>query len=223
MAGETLEGVNPTRMELLSVRKKRILAEKGHKLLGEKRDALIVQFFDVLEKRDRLKTEVQSSLKDAGDTLDIATVIMGRSSVEAYAHGMPPAKAPEVSTLNIMGVRVPVMDVEVEDMKGQLPWGLGSTPQALDETARRYRMALERLMRLAEAEGSMERLALEIERTKRRVNALEHIFIPRLRNTEKYITMQLQEREREDFFRRKRIKAIMEGKARTDRSSPPEA
>lgn len=72
---------------------------------------------------------------------------------------------------------------------------------------------------LAEAEGSMERLAVEIEKTKRRVNALEHIFIPRLKNTERYITMQLQEREREDFFRRKRIKALMENR---ERNRPPE-
>lgn len=211
MAGEIVEGINPTRMELLSIRKKRVLAEKGHKLLGEKRDALVVQFFDVLKKREELKKSVTSSFREAGSSLEDAMAKMGYESVKAMAKGIAPYQAPEITTLNIMGVKVPVVDTGIVEHT-TLPWGLGTTPQSLDESARKYTDALEKIMLLAEAEGSMERLAVEIEKTKRRVNALEHIFIPRLINTERYITMQLQEREREDFFRRKRIKAIMESK-----------
>jgi V/A-type H+-transporting ATPase subunit D len=84
------------------------------------------------------------------------------------------------------------------------------TSAKLDEACDKFRNLLMDILKLAEVEGTIERLAIEIEKTKRRVNALEHIFIPRLKATEKYIEMQLQEREREDFFRRKRIKAIME-------------
>ncbi|MFO8052187.1 MAG: V-type ATP synthase subunit D [Thermoplasmatota archaeon] len=211
MAGDIVEGINPTRMELLSIRKKRVLAEKGHKLLGEKRDALVVQFFDVLKKREKLKNSVVSAFGEAGSSLEDAMAKMGYESVKAMARGIAPYQSPNITSLNIMGVKVPVVDTEaIEDTT--LPWGLGSTPHSLDESARKYGEALEKIMLLAEAEGSMERLAVEIEKTKRRVNALEHIFIPRLRNTERYITMQLQEREREDFFRRKRIKALMENK-----------
>ncbi|MEA3559841.1 MAG: V-type ATP synthase subunit D [Candidatus Thermoplasmatota archaeon] len=211
MAGEIVEGINPTRMELLSIRKKRVLAEKGHKLLGEKRDALVIQFFEVLKKRKELKKEVITAFSDAGSSIEDAMAKMGYESVKAMAKGIAPYQAPSITTLNIMGVKVPVLDTnDVDDPI--LPWGIGRTPRSLDESAKRYKKALERIMLLAEAEGSMERLAVEIEKTKRRVNALEHIFIPRLKNTERYITMQLQEREREDFFRRKRIKAIMESK-----------
>ena len=205
MAQEIIEGINPTRMELLSIRKKRILAEKGHKLLGEKRDALIVNFFEVLKKRNELKKEVVDSFKSAGISLGEAMTRMGYDGVEVMSRGMDPYPELDISTLNIMGVRVPVISTPSE-VKTELPWSIGNTPQALDDAAKGYRKALERLLSLAEVEGSMERLAIEIEKTKRRVNALEHIFIPRLKNTERYITMQLQEREREDFFRRKRIK-----------------
>jgi V/A-type H+-transporting ATPase subunit D len=209
MAGEIVEGVNPTRMELLAIRKKRLLAEKGHKLLGEKRDALIVQFFDVLKKREELKGEVITSFKEANTSLEEAMAKMGYDTVKAMSQGIRPYDPPSIDSLNIMGVRVPVID-RTQEEEETMPWGIGRTPQSLDDAAKEYKEALERILMLAEAEGSMERLAVEIEKTKRRVNALEHIFIPRLKNTERYITMQLQEREREDFFRRKRIKALMD-------------
>jgi len=211
MAGEIVEGINPTRMELLSVRKKRLLAEKGHKLLGEKRDALVVQFFEVLKKRERLKGEVVDAFKEANLSLEDAMARMGYDTVKALAQGMKPFDPPSIESLNIMGVRVPVIDRSGEE-DIIMPWGIGRTPQSLDDSTKQYRNVLEKILMLAETEGSMERLAVEIEKTKRRVNALEHIFIPRLKNTERYITMQLQEREREDFFRRKRIKALMEGR-----------
>lgn len=210
---EVVEGINPTRMELLAIRKKRALAEKGHKLLGEKRDALIVQFFEVLSKRKGLKRETSEALVSATTSLEDTIALMGYSSVEAFSAGIRPHPDLDITTLNIMGVKVPVIG-EGAKAPSPSPWGLGGTPQSLDDARTRYRDALGLLLRLAEAEGSMERLALEIERTKRRVNALEHIFIPRLRNTERYITMQLQEREREDFVRRKRIKALMEASER---------
>ncbi|MFW3147195.1 MAG: V-type ATP synthase subunit D [Thermoplasmatota archaeon] len=209
MAGEIVEGVNPTRMELLSIRKKRVLAEKGHKLLGEKRDALIVQFFEVLKKREKLKKEVAGAFREAEYSLEEAMAMMGYESVKAMSRGIVPIEPPTITSLNIMGVKVPVVDAKAPG-EASMPWGIGRTPQSLDDSARRYKAALEKIMLLAETEGSMERLAVEIEKTKRRVNALEHIFIPKLKNTERYITMQLQEREREDFFRRKRIKALME-------------
>ncbi|MDG6225553.1 MAG: V-type ATP synthase subunit D [Candidatus Thermoplasmatota archaeon] len=212
MPGEVIEGINPTRMELLSTRRKRILAEKGHKLLGEKRDALVVQFFDIIKRRKELRSEVRSSFEGAQVHIQNAMAVLGYETIRSYTLGIEPYPAPRISMLNIMGVRVPTIEGRDPEDKDK-PWSLGSTPQALDDSMTAYRGAIRSLLKLAEVESAMERIAVEIEKTKRRVNALEHIFIPRLRNTERYITMQLQEREREDFFRRKRIKAIMENKA----------
>ncbi|WP_455392247.1 V-type ATP synthase subunit D [[Eubacterium] cellulosolvens] len=210
MVENVIEGVKPTRMELLAIRKKKKLAEKGHKLLGEKRDALVMQFFEIIRTRDVLRNEVNSKLKEAYNTLIDAEMIMGRDNVADVTYSIP--EIPDIPTdvVNIMGVQVPRIQSDAVKMDNKPLYGYLHTSARLDEATDRFQNVLMQILKLAEVEGSIERLANEIEKTKRRVNALEHIFIPRLNATQKYIEMQLQEREREDFFRRKRIKTIME-------------
>jgi V/A-type H+-transporting ATPase subunit D len=210
MAENVIEGVKPTRMELLAIRKKKKLAEKGHKLLGEKRDALVMQFFDIIKTRDTLRSEVNSKLADAYDTLVDAEMIMGRENVSEIAYSMPSMENVPTSVVNIMGVQVPKIKSEAIIMPNKPLYGYLNTSAKLDEATDRFQDVLHKILKLAEIEGSIEQLANEIEKTKRRVNALEHIFIPRLKATQSYIEMQLQEREREDFIRRKHIKKLME-------------
>ena len=210
MVEEKIEGVKPTRMELLAIRKKQNLAEKGHKLLSEKRDALIMQFFDVIKTRNTLRTDVNNRLKNAYSSLIESQMIMGQNRVEEIAVGVPPFGNVPTSVVNIMGVRVPSIEAEAILPPEGAVYGYLDTTAKLDEATEMLHKVLVKILKLAEVEGSIERLAFEIVKAKRRVNALEHIFIPRLRATIKYIEMQLQEREREDFFRRKRIKALME-------------
>lgn len=211
MAEEIIEGVNPTRMELLSIRKRKKLAEKGHKLLSEKRDALVVQFFDIIKDRNTLRKRTNIDLRECYGLLVQAQMIMGQDKVEDASGSIPPLGDVPMRTVNIMGVHVPKLEYDaIPSRSGQPLYGYIDTSAKLDEASDRFRKLLLGILKLAEVEGTIERLAIEIEKTKRRVNALEHIFIPRLKATEKYIEMQLQEREREDFFRRKRIKAIME-------------
>ena len=210
MAENIIEGVKPTRMELLAIRKKKKLAEKGHKLLGEKRDALVIQFFDVIKTRDTLRNDVNNRLTEAFSTLTDAEMIMGRDSVSDIAYSIPQINEISTSIVNIMGVQVPKVRTEMLAMPKEPQYGYLNTCARLDEATDRFSEVLQRILKLAEIEGSIEQLAKEIEKTKRRVNALEHIFIPRLNATQKYIEMQLQEREREDFFRRKHIKKLME-------------
>jgi len=210
MVENIIEGVKPTRMELLAIRKKKKLAEKGHKLLGEKRDALVMQFFDIIHTRDALRSEVNSKLDDAFNTLIDAEMILGRDNVEDVTYSVPQIQNVPTDVVNIMGVQVPRIQAEALTAPKEPVYGYLHTNARLDEATDRFFNVLLRILKLAEVEGSIERLAYEIEKTKRRVNALEHIFIPRLNATQKYIEMQLQEREREDFFRRKRIKTIME-------------
>jgi V/A-type H+-transporting ATPase subunit D len=210
MAENIIEGVKPTRMELLAIRKKKKLAEKGHKLLGEKRDALVMQFFDVIKTRDTLRNDVNLKIVEAFDTLTDAEMIMGRESVADIANSIPPIADVPTSIVNIMGVQVPKVQTEAITIPREPIYGYLNTSARLDEATDRFQEVLQKVLKLAEIEGSIEQLAKEIEKTKRRVNALEHIFIPRLKATQKYIEMQLQEREREDFFRRKHIKKLME-------------
>ncbi len=210
MAEERIEGVNPTRMELLSIRKRKKLAMKGHKLLSEKRDALVVQFFEIIKDRNTLRNKVNRELRASYSVLVQAQMIMGQDRVWDAAGSIPSLGDVPIRSVNIMGVHVPKVEYDtIPSRTGQPLYGYVDTSAKLDEACDKFRGLLMDILKLAEVEGTIERLAVEIEKTKRRVNALEHIFIPRLKATEKYIEMQLQEREREDFFRRKRIKAIM--------------
>jgi V/A-type H+-transporting ATPase subunit D len=212
MAENIIEGVKPTRMELLAIRKKKKLAEKGHKLLGEKRDALVMEFFDIIKTRDALRDEVNSTITRGFQTLIDAEMIMGRDDVADIAYSIPEMQKIPTDIVNIMGVQVPRIQTEVLIPRTEPVYGYMQTSAKLDEATDRFQDVLSKVLKLAEIEGSIEQLANEIEKTKRRVNALEHIFIPKLKATQKYIEMQLQEREREDFFRRKHIKNIMESR-----------
>jgi len=208
MAGDIIEGVKPTRMELLNIKKRCALAQKGHKLLSEKRDALVVEFFDIIKDRNRLRAEADEEIRKAFGSLVKAEMLMGTESVALTASTTPSDDDILVDVQNVMGVAVPRVVADEGEAKG-LNYGLLNTSAALDDSQARFRSVYSRILSLAEIEGSIERLAVEIEKTKRRVNALEHIFIPKMKATERYIEMQLEEREREDFFRRKRIKALL--------------
>jgi len=211
MAENVIEGVNPTRMELLAVKKKKKLAQKGHKLLGQKRDALVVEFFKVITQREKLRSDVSDHLGTAYESLIDAQMLMGQKEVENISKSYPKVPDVPVSTLNIMGTKVPQIQSDLVELPDPHNYSLAFSTHKLDTASEEFQNVLKDILRLAEIEGTILKLALEIEKTKRRVNALEHIFIPRLKATERYIEMQLQEREREDFFRRKRIKALMQG------------
>ncbi len=204
---DIIEGVKPTRMQLLEIRKKRKLAQNGHKLLSEKRDALIAEFFKIIDVRNSLRKKVEEELKEAFMDLIEAEMVMGRANVLDVARQMDPFGDVETTTMNIMGVLTPQMELATEETG--IEYGFLTTSAKLDQATVKFRNLLEDIVKLAEVEGTIEDLAREIEKTKRRVNALEHIFIPRFKATEKYIELVLDEREREDFFRRKRIKSIL--------------
>lgn len=207
---ERIEGAKPTRMELLSIKKKRMLAEKGDEILTKKRDALVGEFFEIIKERSAARKEAFEALEKARKSLIKAEMVMGTDAVESLAEGSPEIKGIDVRRENIMGVHIPRFSIT--DVEKGPHYGLARTSAFLDEAKKDASDMLIKMIKLAEIESSIERMAREIEGTKRRVNALEYIFIPRLEATEKYISMQLDEHEREDFFRRKRIKAIMESK-----------
>jgi len=210
---EILPGIHPTRMELLMLKRRKNLAEKGHDLLKEKRDALIMEFFDILEDVRKLRNDVNNALKEAYDALALAKMIMGPLKVEEVAASIPPILKLDVSTRNVMGVRVPLLRMEEAESTQISSYGFIDTSAKLDEAVEKFREALKAIIRLAETEAAVKRLAEEIEKTKRRVNALKYVIIPRLTNTIQFIELHLEEREREDLFRMKRIKSILASKS----------
>ena len=212
MAEQILEGVSPTRMDLLEIRKKLILAEKGHKLLEEKRDALVEKFFDIIEKRNVLSKELDEEFKEAFLSLIQAQMILGERKVEEASLLNEDIGEISFETDNIMGVKIPMMNADDINTELKPGYGFFETCSKLDDAKKAFSNLLSKLIELADLEAGIKSLTVEIEKTKRRVNVLENNLIPKLHATRKFIEMQLEEREREDFFRRKRIKAILESK-----------
>ena len=212
MAEQILEGVSPTRMKLLEIRKKTILAEKGHKLLEEKRDALVERFFEIIEKRNQLKKEIDDEFKTAFLSLIQSQMIMGENRVDDISSLTNSIGEISFENDNIMGVKIPKMNSENISIDDKPLYGFSDTCAKLDDAKVQFSGLVLKLIKLADFEGGIKSLTIDIEKTKRRVNVLENNLIPKLYATRKYIEMQLEEREREDFFRRKRIKALMEAK-----------
>lgn len=212
MVEQILDGVSPTRMELLEIRKKLVLAEKGHKLLEEKRDALVERFFGIIEQRNNLLKELDEKFKNAFLCLIQAQMIIGEKKVEDISYLTEDIGDVSFENDNIMGVKIPKMNADnlKTDLKPQ--YGFFETCSKLDDSQKKFNNLISKLIKLADLDGGIKSLAIEIEKTKRRVNVLENNLIPKLLATRKYIEMQLEELEREDFFRRKRIKSIMEAK-----------
>lgn len=203
--------VSPTRMELLKLKQRMGLAQKGHDLLKEKMDVLFIEFFEVLRRIQEARTKALEQLSIAYRTLSMCFAIVGTFETKQASKETKRELQVDISTRHIMGIAVPAVEVgEVERNALVRGYGLHMTSSVLDEASREFERALKLLIELAELEGSAFAIARELEKTKRRVNALEYILIPRLKEAFKFIVMRLDEMERENFSRLKRIKAMLE-------------
>ncbi len=200
--------VNPTRMELTNLKKKLAVARKGHKLLKDKRDEMMRRFLDIVKENHALRGEVEEMLLTAEKKVMLAKAVMGEKTL-ASALMLPKSRAAlDMGEKNIMSVRIP--EFKIPD-KGQnvLPYGFASTAGELDEGIFALEESMPKLIKLAESENAIELLASEIEKTRRRVNALEHVMIPNYEDTIKYITMKLDENERSNTARLMKVKDMM--------------
>lgn len=211
---EILEGTKPTRMELLKLRKRVLLAGKGHKLLKEKRDALISEFLLIIKEVRKCRKKMEKELASAFKALTAAKALLGSKTIKQISHITDQDITLDLKTRNIMGVTVPVIKIpETTRKMTERGYGLFDTSAQLDEAAYNFESTLQIIVQLVEIEEAVRKLALEVEKTKRRVNALEYIVIPRLKATVKYIQMHLDEMARDSFLRLKKIKAVLELKA----------
>ncbi len=209
--------VNPTRMELNRLKKRLTMAQRGHKLLKDKRDELIRQFLILVRKNKDLREHMEEELTGAFGKFLLARAVMPAENLEEAL--MYPTKTLnlEISQQNIMSVYAPKFDWAEEDTGGEgkssiYPYGFVDTSAELDSSIETLSGVLDQLMELAEVEKSVQLLAEEIEKTRRRVNALEYILIPKLEETIKYIKMKLDESERGALTRLMKIKDVVRAK-----------
>jgi V/A-type H+/Na+-transporting ATPase subunit D len=210
-----MEQVRPTRMELMRMKAQIRLAEQGRDLLRQKMDALIQEFFKILSTVSESRDELEQVSRAADLALMIAEAVDDPVTLRSASFATRRSITVDISGKNIMGVPVPVIEKKrVSKNMLERGYGIITTSARIDETAERYEVELDLLIKLAEIETAMRRLGTEIQMNRRRVNALEQILIPELKSQAKYIKNAIEEREREDLFRLKKVKSIIEKKKR---------
>ncbi|WP_129114393.1 V-type ATP synthase subunit D [Halegenticoccus tardaugens] len=205
------EDVKPTRKNLMEIEDRIELSERGHDTLEQKRDGLIMEFMDILDQAQEVRGGLNDDYERAQRTINMARAMEGDVAVRGAAAALK--EHPEITTQskNIMGVVVPQIESSrVKKSLDQRGYGLLGTSARIDEAAEAYEDLLESIILAAEVETAMKKMLEEIETTKRRVNALEFKLLPDLYDSQDYIEQKLEEQEREEIFRLKKIKAKKE-------------
>jgi V/A-type H+-transporting ATPase subunit D len=211
-----MEQVNPTRMELIKKNAQIKLAEQGRDLLREKMDALIQEFFHIMESVSKSREELEIVASSAQRSLLTALAVDDSVTLKSASFATRKGLFLDIKGKNIMGVPVPVLEkTRVSKSILERGYSIISTSGRIDEAAEKFEIELDLIIGLAETETSLKRLGGEIQMTRRRVNALEQIVIPDLKKQAKYIENTIDEREREDLFRLKKVKKIIERKKKT--------
>ncbi len=199
--------VKPTRSELLELKRKIRLSERGHRLLKMKRDTLVMEFFKVLRRAKNLRAQLVERYRAAERIISIAMAVEGAIAVRSAAFAVKGRPEIRLESKNVMGVVVPLIEGRgLRKGAHERGYGVIGTSARIVEAARAYEGLVESVIVTAEVETTIRRLLDEIDRTRRRVNALEFKVIPELKEAEAFISLRLEELERDNIFRLKRIK-----------------
>ena len=208
MASKT---INPTRMELSRLKSRRTTAVRGHKLLKDKRDELMRQFLEVVHRNKELRAKVESGLMEAHGAFTVAASVMSQEMLEQALSYPKQSVALDMSFQNIMSVEVPkyTFRTQNDDPSEIFPYGFAQTSGELDDALEALSSVFQDMLELAQVEKTMQLLASEIEKTRRRDNALEYVMIPEMETNIKYISMKLDENERSSTSRLMKVKDMM--------------
>lgn len=203
--------VNPTRMVLTSLKKRLKVAVKGHKMLKDKRDELMKRFLELARVNKSLREQVEAHIGDVYSNFVIASAVMSSEVLEEALMYPKQGVSIEVGGKNVMSVHVPVFDFKTttDDVTNIYPYGFANTSAELDNAIENLSNIFPELLKLAAVEKEVQLLAAEIEKTRRRVNALEYVMIPQFQETIKYIQMKLDENERGNQTRLMKVKDMM--------------
>ena len=211
--------INPTRMELTRLKGRLKTAQRGHKLLKDKRDELMKQFMDVIRENRSLRRRVEEGLMRAHGSFTVAAALMSPEMLEQSLLYPKQSVELDMTFQNIMSVDVPKYEFRTssQDPGEVYPYGFAQTSGELDDAVDAMSRVFQDMLRLAEVEKTSQLLAEEIEKTRRRVNALEYVKIPEMQENIKYISMKLDENERANTIRLMKVKDMLLKEAIEDR------
>ena len=212
--------VKPTRKDLMEIKERIELSEQGHETLEKKRDGLIMEFMEILEESQDVRDNLSEDYREAQKKIDKARALDGDVAVRGAASARAETPRITLESKNIMGVVVPQIEgSKVQKDVGERGYSLLETSARIDEAAEAYEELLDTIILAAEIETAMKKMLEEIEKTKRRVNALEFKLIPELKDAQEFIELRLEEMEREEIFRLKKIKEKKESETREETPS----
>lgn len=196
--------VAPTKSNLIKAKSSLLLSKKGYELLDKKRNVLIKEMMEYVEKARNMHNDIYDTINFAYEALQKANITLGVKNVEDMSYSVPNDEDFDVLLKSIMGVDIPILKYKKENIKPT--YGFYNTNAALDMASQKFMDVRYKIYELAEVENSIFKLAKEIEKTQKRTNALQHKQIPKYKEQVKYIQEVLEEKEREDFFRLKKLK-----------------
>ncbi len=201
--------VNPTRMELKRLKTRLKTAQRGHKLLKDKSDEMIRRFMEFAKENKSLREEVEKELSSALTTFVVAKAVSDEAAIQ-QAVAMPSKTVSlDMDSRNVMSVLVPVINIKESQSGETYPYAFSSVTAELDSSIEALNKILHKMVKLAEVEKTCNMLAIEIEKNRRRVNALEYVMIPQLEETIRFITMKLDENERSNIVRLVKVKSMI--------------
>lgn len=204
--------VKPTRMELSNLKKRRVVAVHGHKMMKDKRDELVRRFIIFARRNKELRIEVEEKLTAAMQSFVLARASMSNDEIEEALMYPARAAAVQAGKQNVLSIRVPKLTIETQE-GFSYPYGFATTSAELDGAVQQLSEVLPLLMELAEVEKTCNRLSDEIEKTRRRVNALEYVMIPQFTEAIHRIQMKLDENERGNLTRLMKTKEMLQAKS----------
>jgi len=205
------QDIKPTRKNLMEIEDRIDLSERGHDTLEQKRDGLIMEFMDILDQAQDVREDLEGDYETAQKKINMARAMEGDIAVRGAAAALEEHPEITVESRNIMGVVVPQIESsKVRKSLDERGYGILGTSARIDEAAEAYEELLASIVLAAEVETAMKKMLTEIETTKRRVNALEFKLLPELYDGKEYIEQKLEEQEREEIFRMKKVKAKKE-------------
>ena len=196
--------VAPTKSNLMKSKSSLQLSKKGYELLDKKRNVLIKEMMEYVDKAREMHNKIYEVISQAYEALQKANITLGVKNIEDFSYSVPNNENYEVLLKSVMGVDIPTIKYDVDKITPT--YGFYNTSVVLDEARQRFNEVKYKVYELAEIENSIFKLAKEIEKTQKRTNALQYIQIPKYKEQVKYIQDVLEEKEREDFFRLKRLK-----------------